>query len=930
MSQSETHYSISSISLNDNERSLVIELIGEINDYLRGKDLPVKRAGGERTINGGSFVKFPDVLLFSDKSQSLILQGWEAKCPDVPIDDPDFVDDAHNKARLLGCNSTVLWNFRHAQLHVCNADGEFEIIENFTIDDRIVDRETVVTYGQEWKTFLHDLISIIAEFISTKKIKHRLLGEALTESIMPKLINDNKGHLAESLKMSAARDITIKTYIDEWWETAQQEYAYDELDPYSAYSKIILINWLNKLLFANLIQNQFDAARIINDISGPCKIREAIDVFDCITESCDFHNVFFMLPYSEYLPDETWEDLVTFNELLLECKMEQLDQSYSHRILEESISVAKRQVAGQYPTPKPLASLLSEIAIRDSLGNAWDCCCGTGTIGCALWERKHAILSEAGIDAESLAYETTWMSDMHGFPLQIATQSLSALSPIKMPLRVFRKDVFAVEPGMPLLLIDPLNGKKEAFQLPRFKSIASNLPFVDFNTSDASIYDGVKEEIKTDLQIEHQVSLSDRNDLYCYITLFLEDLLDDGGYMCLLTSNSWLCTSAGDDFMLALQAKFNIDAIYVNGAHRWFKNADVMNAILVLRKKDANSKSECYMGSIDASIDDLSCDAIRNSISRRIISHSSDCKYVSECLVTWDQMRQLRHIGMSYYTMCHDVAFMLELIDSLCSADSIFRITRATKSGQNSFFYSKNKDFVEDDFRAPLLKDFKGVNTYVLKPSQYAFVCDKPKEYLAENGYAKSLDRINSVVKPNKSCLSHKPYWYTLPGDTSVTFATAMNPHQRLFFSSMPEGESFVADQRAICFSSKSTELDKDLCLALLNSTLGMFLIESSAAPMALGALDTRADTFKKMYMLNPDLISQEQRDEIVSAFKVLKSRNIKDALEEIEEEDRSSFDSVVLKAYGIEQFTDKIKESLRRMLQVRLRDKTSKGSGHL
>lgn len=80
MTQGEVQYSASPISYNDNERSFVIQLISEINEYLRDRDNTIKRAGGERTINGGSFVKFPDVLLFSDRAQSIILQGWEAKC----------------------------------------------------------------------------------------------------------------------------------------------------------------------------------------------------------------------------------------------------------------------------------------------------------------------------------------------------------------------------------------------------------------------------------------------------------------------------------------------------------------------------------------------------------------------------------------------------------------------------------------------------------------------------------------------------------------------------------------------------------------------------------------------------------------------------------------------------------------------------------
>ena len=196
---------ISGIEFQDNERSYVIQLISEINRYVENRQIAIKRAGGERTINGGHFVKFPDVLLFSDKHQSVILQGWEAKCPDVKIDDPAFVEDARNKARLLNCNSTVLWNFRHAQLHVCGDDGRFEIREQWTISDNIVDRESVSLYENEWKEFLHILIDKISEYIATGSIKHRSLGDVLTGNVMPMMINQNKGALAEYFKLYAAQ-----------------------------------------------------------------------------------------------------------------------------------------------------------------------------------------------------------------------------------------------------------------------------------------------------------------------------------------------------------------------------------------------------------------------------------------------------------------------------------------------------------------------------------------------------------------------------------------------------------------------------------------------------------------------------------------------------------------------------------------------------
>ena len=920
MASKTNNYSLSDVSLSDNERSYVIQVISEINTYLSVKSISSKRAGGERTINGGSFVKFPDVLLFSDSSQSIILQGWEAKCPDVPIDDPSFVEDARKKARMLRCNSCVLWNFQYAQLHVCNDAGEFSIAKRWTIDPRIRDRKSINLYEREWKDFLHRLINEINEYVVTGEIKHQSLGDTLTSSVMPSLINKNKLHLASYLKKEAAKDVRIDAAINTWWETVKNEYSHDEIDPYPAYSKNILVNWLNKLIFANLIQTQFDAARVVTNITEGCKVQEALDYFDFITSKCDYYNVFSRINYAELMPEETWKDLVSFNQLLLECNISHLESEYSHKILEDSISVTKRQIAGQYPTPEPLSNLMSEIAIRNAYGNAWDCCCGTGTIGCSIWNRKVQMLKDIETRPQDIAYETTWMSDIHDFPLQVATQSFSSLSPSKKPLLVFCENVFNIQAKRELKVINPSSGNLMNVKIPKFDAIVSNLPFVDFNTSEISWYDKAKEKTNKRYCDNFGFSLSDRNDLYCYIALYLDCLLSASGYACLLTSNSWLCTEAGEDFMKALRLTFDVDGIYVNGKYRWFANADVMNVLLVLTKKGNGRSDGAYFGVIEASIDDLTKDDIRTAISRSVITHENKIEPLfHEEFHTWEKLQNLKNLGLSYYAICQGASIVADMASSLVHAKKLFDIARGTKSGQDDFFYSNNPEFVDPEFRVDLLKNLRDVDSFVLKPNGYAFFCDKSESYLTENGFEKTLDHIRSISKINNSCRGHRPYWYTLPESTPLSFTTSMNTGGRLFFAGVPRGAKFVANQRGLCFKSKNKDLDEELCLALLNSTLGMLLIEASAAPMALGALDTSASTFKQMCVLNPELLTKKNRSAILNAFEPLKQRKVNDALIELEMEDRKFFDYVVLKCFGLEKYHNAIHQTLKRMLETRL-----------
>lgn len=155
-------------------------------------------------------------------------------------------------------------------------------------------------------------------------------------------------------------------------------------------------------------------------------------------------------------------------------------------------------------------------------------------------------------------------SDIHDFPLQVATLALSPREHIDSLLLVFQKNAFEVEPGTMVEFIDPSTGEEVGKAVPRFDTIASNLPYVDFNTKEIGRYSQIKDELKQEARAAG-IKLHDRNDLYCYFCLYLERLLNDGGVACLLTSNTWLFSQAGVSFFEMLALKYQIEGVFVNG-----------------------------------------------------------------------------------------------------------------------------------------------------------------------------------------------------------------------------------------------------------------------------------------------------------------------------------------------------------------------------
>ena len=146
----------------------------------------------------------------------------------------------------------------------------------------------------------------------------------------------------------------------------------------------------------------------------------------------------------------------------------------------------------------------------------------------------------------------------------------------------------------------------------------------------------------------------------------------------------------------------------------------------------------------------------------------------------------------------------------------------------------------------------------------------------------------------------------------------SMNPYHRLFVAKL-EQRSFV-NQRLIRFTKKRQTINVDLCHALLNSTIGLFYIEAIGFGRGLGALDLSATNIKNsLFMLNPEIVTEEQVNVILTKFNPLKRRDVLPLAVELEQQDRNDFDDVVLEAFGIREYKQQIRQSLIQLYRIRL-----------
>ena len=75
----------------------------------------------------------------------------------------------------------------------------------------------------------------------------------------------------------------------------------------------------------------------------------------------------------------------------------------------------------------------------------------------------------------------------------------------------------------------------------------------------------------------------------------------------------------------------------------------------------------------------------------------------------------------------------------------------------------------------------------------------------------------------------------------------------------------------------KNKSDDLTILSAMLNSILGIFYIEAIGFGRGLGVLDLNKNKVEERFrMLNPELISEESKAEIIELYKVMESRDVK------------------------------------------------------
>jgi hypothetical protein len=903
----------------NNERSETIELIKIMDTIVKRNTWQIKSIGGESTLNTGKQQMFPDIILYGDNTRTQILQGWEVKMPDTPITNSEFIANARHKAEILDVNSFVIWNFSYGVLYIKNND---DWIKTITWDKtcHIRDRTDVVTYRSDWELLILNILSDLNYYFSSGKLHHAKINDIITDSIFIEIIKRNKGITAEYLHSVCITNTVTKAYISQWWRGFEREYRFDEGNKYNAFAKYILINWINKFTFANLIKSYHNPALSVETINDSISPTNALSIFEDISNKCDFYNVFEIVAYSDVLPIAAWDDLTSYNAFLTENGIINISQIALQNVLENSVNQFKRNVTGLYSTPQKIAKILVKAGIDNLTVPVIDPCCGTGTI-----IKEIIAVKESALGVES-AYSTTYASDKFSFPMQIANIAMMQPNAINLPCLLFHSNAFDLLENKIIEIIDPKNGSKRKYMLPKFGGVVSNLPFVAFDNKGHEDKNNILTTLKY-IQKEWDIKLSGRMDLYQAILFHLHGILADNANVSVVTSNSWLGTIAGQNFYIALKHYYDVESVITSGNGKWFDNADIITLMLFLKKKTATNKAsktrKTFFGMIHKTISDLTDDDTSQIIDSIKLKKTIIPNVLSFKSYTQENINEILKMKISMNSLFYEVDWLPEIKDILCPVTQLFDVFRGIKTGQYEIYYLRDANTVDKEYIGSILRNVKNCKKLTANADTNIFICDKSINELILLKHKKTLIWINRYKGHiNKSVPNKNNFWQNLSnegfsGSTKIRLFTGMNPEQRIFFGLL--NKPTIINQRIIGFNPLDKLINIELCHALLNTIIGVFYIEASGFPKGLGALDSNKDNIKNIMMLDPKILSPSESTTIIKKFKPLLKRNIMTTQQEYTQNDRLDFEESVASFYGYSEQFDRIKNCVLEMQKVRL-----------
>jgi hypothetical protein len=944
------------MNIKRNERDWAGQLISWIKSAIENGTTVFEDATNDTGVKMESGrTKFPDILLFTDKVSGIIFNGWELKFPDTAVDDAIMLDNALEKAKKLKSDSFVTWN--GAQAVIWKIDTDDYAVESLTKIKEYPKERTITTrddladpikFGQNEPLLrqraielLHDLEQLYLN--GELKPAINITGNII--KAVHKAYNVIIPQFQTAIIASKGKDAGFRKEFNQWkiYENstlkilASSSRRVENVVPEQVLAKFTFYNLIGKALFYLTLCENLSGELDNIDIMEVSNIKATLFSYFDEAKAIDYQAIFKPdftddIEYSEV----TNNTLFSLIQVFTEFDFRVLPVEVIGNILENIVPKEEKQKFGQYFTPETLANLVTFPAVQTNQDYLFDPTSGTRTF----LNTFYKILSYHGNTSHSELLNHIWGNDVSHFPAILSVINLykQDVTQIDNFPRVTRDDFFNLNVGDNVSFPDSRDYKKHIeLPIPQFDAIVSNFPFIQQedipNEILTAFFRGKFEAQQQAFLKDNSFKINERSDYFTYCVYNSIRFLKNNGHLAAITSNAWLGKEYGFQFKKFLLDNFHIKYIVKSNAEHWFSDSQVSTIYTVLQKgaSDESTKfvtvnfklDECFaQNDINRQLSQIeefyteidNCDNPHNHKWRKdnIFSdlYRNEQDRIDVCIVPKQKLLESIE-SKENWSKYFISANLFESFDSCLTQlfPDVFDVFRGERTGWNDMFVISEKEVIasgiENQYLVPYVKSPTELQQIEFD-SNYnfqLFVCPTPLDKMS-NGAKSWVKRFENAQNTNRTqtiqqaCAGHRPFWYSLrPKQASIV--TAINPYERFFFSfsNMP----FTIDQRLIAMRVNDS-YNVELIAALLNSAITFLTLEMRGTSRNLGALDLNANYLKQLRILNPDLLSEQQKTDILTVFQPLKHREIESIFAEVQKADRINFDKTVLRSFGIDE----------------------------
>jgi len=407
--------------------------------------------------------------------------------------------------------------------------------------------------------------------------------------------------------------------------------------------------------------------------------------------------------------------------------------------------------------------------------------------------------------------------------------------------------------------------------------------------------------------------LDAKSDLYIFFYFHGLSLLNPKGTFCFITSNSWLDVGYGKDLQEFLLRHSHVKMIIDNQVKRSFASADVNTVIAVLsapdERREIGLEKEARFVMLTAPFEHILSPVIFEEIDsarKRTVAPEYRVFPVQQRELLekgweWPEdttEEEKKRYGRSFkggkyggnkwggqYLRAPDIYWtILEKGQAkFVRLETVARVKFGIKTGANEFFYldkaALSRWEIESEFLKPIVLSSRECSTINVQPSQLkymAFTCHDTKKALKGTKALKYIEWGESQGFHKRPSCASRPLWYDLG---------VRKPGKVLWPMIHNDRPGAYLNEYDVLVDHNLFEIVTDYPDVVWASLfwIGQIIFRElyGRANLGEGALKTEGVDIKKLMVVRPDIISNDQIKIIQVAISKLSSRSINNVSEE-------------------------------------------------